>query len=95
MGNKMKVEIEEDNTSYFLRINDMTMGYINKRKIGGKKCLVIDPRMLKEVGLELSVIKEPKKCPKCENNDTIVTDLGFGYDRITCKICGYYYDVKR
>ena len=60
----MKVKIEEDNTLYFLRINDMTMGYINKRKVEGKKCLVIDPIMLKEVGLELSVIKEAEEDQK-------------------------------
>lgn len=37
----------------------------------------------------------PLNCPKCKSFDVIVTDLGFGHDRITCKKCGYYYDEKR
>ena len=57
---------------------------------------VINPKIKTAKVLCMYEEEERKnQCPKCKSIDTIVTDLGFGHNRITCNQCGYYYDMKR
>lgn len=64
----MKVEIEKDKFMFFVRVNDVTVAYINRTAVNGKKYMMVCPKMLKEQNLGLSITKEPDKineCPYC------------------------------